>query len=193
MEKEIWKDIPGYEGYYQASTLGRIRSLDRDVFNRGAKRHLKRKIRVASPDSDGYLGLLLSKGGVNKSFRVNRLIALTFIPNPESKTEVNHKDLNKRNNRVENLEWCSRKENERHSRANSVKNVIANKRCKPVSCKETGQAFRSISAASRALNIPISSIDRSLKEGIKVNGFSFSVISKEEFNSLISKQGSLIA
>lgn len=129
----------------------------------------------------------MSKDGVIKSFRVNRLIALTFIPNPENKPEVNHKDLNKRNNRVENLEWCSRKENERHSRVNSVKNVVANRRCRPVSCKETGQAFRSISAASRAFNIPISSIDRSLKGGIEVNGFSFSAISQEEFNSLIYK------
>lgn len=187
MAEEIWKDIPRYEGYYQASSLGRIRSLDRDVFNKGTKQHLKGKIRVASPDPDGYLGLLLSKDGVNKSFRVNRLIALTFIPNPENKPEVNHKDLNKRNNRVENLEWCSRKENERHSRVNSMKNIVANRRCKPVSCKETGQAFRSISAASRALNISTELIDKSLKEEIKVNGFSFSAISQEEFNSLIYK------
>ena len=82
MYQEIWKDIPGYEGIYQASNFGRIRSLDRVVLNRNIQNHVKGRVRVASPDQDGYLGLTLSKNGIHKSFHVHRLVAITFIPNP---------------------------------------------------------------------------------------------------------------
>lgn len=186
MYQEIWKDIPGYEGIYQASNFGRIRSLDRVVLNRNIKNHVKGRVRVASPDQDGYLGLTLSKNGIHKSFHVHRLVAITFIPNPENKLEVNHIDLNKQNNRVDNLEWCTRLENERHSRNNSNKDLMTNKRCKPIKCIETGKMFRSVSAASKALGISTWFIEKSISNRSKSNGFHFKCVSHSEFNSYVS-------
>lgn len=187
--REIWKDIPGYEGYYQVSTLGRIRSLDRVVFNSSHPNgmHLKEKLLVASPDLDRYLGVNLSKNGVRQSVKVHRLVAQTFLENPENKPEVNHKDLNKQNNRVENLEWCLRAENERHSRNNGMKNLVANKRCEPVRCAETGQMFRSISEASKTTGVSVWFVKKSVSTGFEVSGFHFVRISAQAFNASLSK------
>lgn len=95
--EEIWKDIPGYEGLYQASNLGRIKSL---LFN-------KEKILKAWVQNTGYLTVSLN----NKKFSLHRLIAKTFIENPNNYPIINHKDGNKLNNKVENLEWCTYKHN----------------------------------------------------------------------------------
>lgn len=103
--KEVWKDIPGYENMYQASTLGRIRSVTRWV--RASNKYLKQGvIRKLKKDTKGYFQVGLSKNGIEKKKKVHRLIAMTFIPNPNSYPQVNHKDEDKENNRVENLEWC---------------------------------------------------------------------------------------
>jgi hypothetical protein len=108
---EIWKDIQGYEGYYQASNLGRVRSLNRIKCN-GHK--LSGKILKPSADKDGYLHVVLSADKVNTSYQVHRLIASAFIENKERKPEVNHLDEIKTNNTPENLCWCTRKENMNH-------------------------------------------------------------------------------
>lgn len=103
---EIWKDIPGYEGLYQASNLGRIKSF---VINE--------KIMSAKPNEKGYLGLRLTDVNNNKkkkSWRVSRLIAITFHPNPNNLPEVNHIDGIKQNNRADNLEWATHSENVQH-------------------------------------------------------------------------------
>ena len=92
---EIWKDISGYEGLYQASSFGRILSLKRGII-------LKQQL-----NPSGYYYVALSKDGKGKRFLVSRLIAKNFIPNPYNLPEVNHKDENPKNNAVENLEWCS--------------------------------------------------------------------------------------
>ena len=94
---EVWKDIPGYEGKYQASSLGRIRS------KRGVL-----KLR----DNFGYQRVMLYglKGG-RKSLSVHRLVAKTFIPNPNNYPQINHIDENKSNNRIDNLEWCTQSQN----------------------------------------------------------------------------------
>ena len=104
---EIWKDIRGYEGLYQVSNLGRVRSLDR--IKRGA--HYKGKILVLSKDKDGYLIVGLHDSKRSNTYRVHRLVAISFIPNPNDLPEVNHIDENKENNNVNNLEWCSTKYN----------------------------------------------------------------------------------
>lgn len=102
--EEIWKDIEGYEGLYQVSNLGRVKSLER-VLKHG---HLwKGKMLKLLEHGGGYKKVNLSKDGKNKQFYVHRLVAQTFIPNSDNLTEVNHKDENPSNNRVDNLEWCT--------------------------------------------------------------------------------------
>ena len=95
---EIWKDIPGYEGLYKASNTGKIYSIAN-----------KRELISKSPA--GYLYVGLRKDGFKKTVAVHRLIAKTFLPNPENKPEVHHKDHNAQNNRIDNLEWITPEEN----------------------------------------------------------------------------------
>lgn len=97
---EIWKDIPGYEGLYQASNRGNIRSLNWRKMNIVRNLYLK-------PHNKGYFQVELSKDGVKKMITVHRLVAMTFIPNPDNLPAINHKDENKSNNNVSNLEWCT--------------------------------------------------------------------------------------
>lgn len=112
---ELWKFIPGYEHYYQASTSGKIKSLKRYVHqSNGITRIQNERILKQRKDKDGYLTVELNKNGKRKFCRVNRLIALTFIPNddPIHKTQVNHiNEFEKNNNNINNLEWCTPKEN----------------------------------------------------------------------------------
>lgn len=100
MEEEIWKDIPGYEGLYQVSSKGNIVSVN---YNHTGKR----KIRIPRMDRGGYLYVNLHNKGTTKTFKVHRLVAITFIPNNANLPQINHKDENKLNNNVENLEWCN--------------------------------------------------------------------------------------
>ena len=111
MEEE-WKDIPGHLGY-QASTLGRIRSLPREVKYKGGWISNKNgRILKPSPYRGGYLHLQLGRSSKNR--KVHRLVALTFLPNPDNLPEVNHKNFIKTDNSLGNLEWVSSKQNVRH-------------------------------------------------------------------------------
>ena len=106
---EEWRDIPGYESFYQVSNLGNVRSIR---FN---------KIRnMKSWDSHGYRAVELCMNNNRYTVGIHRLVALTFIPNPENKPEVNHKDRNKSNNNVENLEWVTQSENVAHAYRHGV-------------------------------------------------------------------------
>lgn len=98
-KNEIWKDIQGYEGLYQISNLGRIKSL----YKRGNRPPLI----IRQPIKRGYYQVGLRNKRTRKFFQVHRLVAQAFIPNPENLPQINHKDENKLNNVVENLEWCS--------------------------------------------------------------------------------------
>lgn len=102
--EEIWKDIKGYEGLYQVSNLGNIKSLN---YNKTGKE----KILKPTKQSCNYLRITLSKNGKGKIFLIHRLVAETFLPNPYNLPQVNHKDENTENNCVENLEFCDRKYN----------------------------------------------------------------------------------
>ena len=105
---EIWKDIEGYEGKYQVSNLGRVRSLDRKVATvHSAMRTVRGKTLAPWTDRYGYLHVNLWSECKMLSQSVHRLVAATFIPNPCNMPEVNHKDEDKQNNRADNLEWCS--------------------------------------------------------------------------------------
>jgi len=113
--EEEWRDIEGYEGMYQVSNLGNVRSLDRTIASSG--RLIKRKgmLLSAKPNKRGYCGLTIHKNGVGEKFFVHRLVALTFIANPECKLTVNHINGIKHDNRVDNLEWNTIEENNQHA------------------------------------------------------------------------------
>lgn len=114
---EIWKAISGYEGLYEVSSLGRVRSKDRFITNENDKTALH-KGRVISPGKrpNGYLFVGLSKSGKRNLLAVHRLVAIEFLPCSNNETlQVNHINENKEDNRLENLEWCTAKENIRHS------------------------------------------------------------------------------
>lgn len=106
---EEWRDIPGYEGIYQVSNLGRVRSLDRKVHHwKGGFSLIKGRILTPNKqNTKGYYRVKLD----NKYRAVHRLVAMAFIPNPDNLPQVNHKDENKLNNNVNNLEWCDNKYN----------------------------------------------------------------------------------
>ena len=115
---EIWKDIKGYEGLYQVSNLGRVKSVDRTD---GIGRHKKEKVLKPSVGHNGYYFVRLYNNGVYANLRINRLVAEEFIPTNDDSLEVNHKNGVKTDNSVENLEWCSRSENMIHAFANGLK------------------------------------------------------------------------
>ena len=102
---EIWKDIKGYEGLYQVSNLGRVKSLERRVRAKkpGTTQRIKERIRKFSYTTEGYAYVVLSKEGVHKTILVHRLVADAFVPNPDNLPCVNHKDEDKKNDTSDNL------------------------------------------------------------------------------------------
>lgn len=121
---EIWKDINGYEGIYQVSSLGRVRSLDRALLGKNNVEYkVKGKIRKISCTGKGYQNIQLSKEGRSKMFSIHRLVAEAFLDNPENLPVVNHIDGNKSNNHIGNLEWVSYSDNINHSIATGLRNT----------------------------------------------------------------------
>lgn len=109
--KEIWKDVVGWGGLYKVSNLGRVKSIDRKSWNGKIWYERKGKILKGCRDKDGYCIVSLRRKNEHKTFKVHRLVAEAFIPNPDGYPQVNHKDENKINNCIKNLEWCSAKYN----------------------------------------------------------------------------------
>lgn len=182
--KEAWVDIKNYEGLYQISSLGEVKSLKRNTTHE--------RILIPRIDRNGYLYVILCKNGITKTKKIHRLVAENFIENPENKYSVNHKDGNKLNNCVDNLEWATMKEQARHAvdnglwvwtetskeklrntmikkGLNNITNHKKNHPCgmvKVVQKNDDGDILKiwnSISDASRELSIPVSHIVRVCK------------------------------
>lgn len=118
---EEWRDVPGYEGYYQVSSFGNVKSVARCFsLNERAQRCvidvvMKQHV-IISNGGNEYLAVWLRKAGQRRKFFVHRLVAITFLPNPEQKEVVNHRDSDTKHNAVLNLEWATYSENNRHYR-----------------------------------------------------------------------------
>ena len=144
--EEIWKDIPNYEGIYQASNYGRIKRIKNGYIQNN---YIDKR--------DGYCHTTLSYKGKNKVYQTHRIIAMTFIDNPDNKPVVNHIDGNKTNNNVNNLEWCTHQENVIHARdvlkidfSNGID--ITHEKSKKKVIRSDGKIYNSIDEAKKDIN-----------------------------------------
>lgn len=147
MKNEVWKDVFGYEGFYQVSNYGRIRSVNRIVKTARGKRLACGKIKAPRKSSNGYLNITLSKNGIKEVFMVHRIVAGAFIANEEKLPIVNHINGNRTDNRAKNLEWCSLL----HNYVHAATRLGSNCGVKPILCEETKTTFFSIHEAARVL------------------------------------------
>lgn len=172
--KEIWKDIKNYEGYYQVSNLGNIKSLERTTaLNGNGKRAEAEKTLKLKKHRDGYLITGLRKNGTRKWFIVHRLVAEAFIPKIDGKDKINHKNENKEDNNINNLEWCNTLYNNTYgTRIERVRE----KTSIPIEQYDKDDnyinSFSSISNAGRKTNTDISSICKCINgKQSNANGF----------------------
>lgn len=150
MMKEKWKDIKGYEGLYQVSSFGRIKTISHwQTYSNGDRHFYNERVRTPGVGPTGYLSIRLGSKG--REAGVHRIVAEAFLTRVPGKNDVNHIDGNKSNNRVDNLEWVDRKENMQHCR--EVLKKKTGKTKVPVLCIETRETFESLSDASTIKNI----------------------------------------
>jgi len=173
--EEIWKDIEGYEGLYQVSNLGNVRSVDKFVNARLngilTKRLIKGKNIKLYMDKEGRYIVKLSKNSKRKNYKVHRLVAIAFISNPNNYPYINHKDENPKNNRVDNLEWCTAKYNSNYG---TIKDRIAKaserKIIQYTLDNKFIQEWESMTKAQNKLNIPQSNISACCRKIYKQAG-----------------------
>lgn len=159
--EEIWKDIKGYEGLYQISSFGRVKSLERKVKARYNYQLIKEKIRKLNKTTAGYLYVVLSKKGVNQTHLVHRLVAEAFLQKNEENLEcINHIDENKENNSITNLEWCSYQYNNTYKNIHLRRNLDAQKKIIIQYDLDMNEIKRwnSLSEIPKVLNISISNV-----------------------------------
>lgn len=166
---EVWKDIKGFEGLYQVSNLGKIKSLERKRKNYSKMQIVPEKIKSTRKDPQGYHQCDLYKDNKQKTVRIHRVVAEAFIKNPDGKETVNHEDGNKDNNQVSNLEWATFAEQNEHFYKNKLKSeenikkavrAMNKAQSKRTRCITTGEIFESASEAGRAKKVSSSLIMR---------------------------------
>ena len=145
---EIWKSIEGFEGLYEISNIGRVKSI-------GTYNTCKRGIMNPMIDPDGYPHVRLYNNGTSKDIAIHRLVAIAFIPNPNKYRYVNHKDENTQNNKVSNLEWCTNSYNLIYSKGKKVAQYTRE--------GEFIKEFNCIADASRECNVPTTNISKCCK------------------------------
>ena len=168
IKTQTWKDIPGFEGFYQASNLGQVRSIDRTIKTSDGRQWVQPG-KILSPDNNhkgGYLTVQLSRDGIAKRYLVHRLIASAFIPNPTYLPEVNHKNGSKRQNDAGNLEWSDRQKNIDHAVEHTL---IDNKGEKNQMAKLTESEVLEIRrlSASGMSDSEIAAVTRATKRNVK--------------------------
>lgn len=178
-----WKDVNGYEGLYLVSSEGDILSLPRTVKTRNASGciTIHRKAKRIKPRLRGrgdlmYQAVTLSKDGKSKTYSLHRIVALAFIPNPENYDEINHKDENPLNNRVDNLEWCTRQYNIDYSKSKRVAQYLNGEKI---------AEYKSISYASELTGIKRTSINNALGGWSRTaGGYEWRYVEKERSDDL---------
>lgn len=151
MDKE-WRAVVGYEGFYEVSEDGEVRSVSRVVPSRFKTRKIKGRTLIASKDKDGYLTVTLSKKNKITTKRVHRLVAEAFIPNPKGLPVINHKDEIKDNNNFKNLEWCTVKYNTTYGKGIEKRASKIRKPIRAIKGTEI-KVFPSVIEASKTLGI----------------------------------------
>ena len=166
--EEIWKDIQGYEGLYQVSNYGRVKSL-----------HKGERILTLGRTTRGYSGITLYKHGKLQPFSVHRLVAMAFIPNPHNLPMVNHKDECRTNNNVENLEWCDSLYNSRYGNCRKKisaallgkHNYSAMKKVKCISKDGIEIVYQCLTDAAKAINRTTTTASYAARHGTPSNGY----------------------
>lgn len=170
---EVWKPVKGYEGLYEVSNKGNVRSVDRHVMCGKGYRLLKGKPMNPHPNSDGYLTVGLHKNNQRNHYLVHRLAADAFIPNPNVLPFIDHINTVRDDNRVENLKWCSYKENANNPL--TKEHLICKKNKSVYYIDEQGNkiSFKSMAEAARKIGCSPSSITMALKDNRPVYGIQF--------------------
>jgi len=172
--EEQWKDVIGFEGLYKVSSLGRIKSIDRYIHYKKGERHIASKIIKSFINKQGYFCIILTRNQAHIDKRVNRVVAMAFIPNPSNLPQVNHKDENKLNNMVSNLEWVTCKQNANYGNRNkTLSKKMRNNAITSMPVIQYSKSFikinefPSINEAGRKTNTRIGSISRCCNYKIK--------------------------
>lgn len=173
---EIWKDIKGYEGLYQVSDMGRVKSLSRKINSaiQPSKSRLKIETILTQTRAFKYLKVMLANNKVNKVYFVHRLVCSAFMLNPDNLEQINHKDGNKYNNRLDNLEWCSRSDNAKHSFKLGLSYQARAKRIKVIKDNVHLITFGTILTTAKCTNVDRRNIYKILSgKQIQSKGYSF--------------------